>query len=107
MIPRREKQRNDLYQVALEALALIDKGMTVINAAKQLNKSRQTLYRGFALVEARTPGGAFNRLSAANTGRLVERHPATAAIDRDPLLDGWEPESVDRVTDPDEDELLA
>jgi len=95
-------RRDELYRKTIRALAMIANGVTAQRAAIALGISRQTLYRGFKLVESRDgPGSAH--------GRRTHLKP-DADLDLDPLLDGWY-ESVNPVTDldtdPEIDDLLA
>lgn len=95
--PRRDFQRKESSHRAHRSQELFSQGFTAIEAAKVLGVSRMTLYRD--LERLRTSGEPWADPSVA-----ARRAPA---LERDPLLDGWEPESVTPVTDSDIDELLA
>lgn len=89
----REMQRNELSLKARKALIMFKARVTSTDAAKALGISRMTLWRGLRALER-------DGISAAPPA-------APAAPDNDPLLDGWEPQTVEPVTDSDIDPLLG
>lgn len=97
---RRDSQRKESSHRAHRAQELFAQRMTAAEAAKVLGVSRMTLYRDLerwsgATGESWQPGKGTPAISPVES------------VERDPLLDGWEPESVTPVTDSDIDDLLA
>jgi transposase len=111
MATRREHQRNKLVQDGLRAMQLYAQGMKVAEVCAQLGRSRQTLWRAVSAAETAHPGAAALQLPAwrADKAAAPQEHPhgRRTGSDADPLLDGWEPETVERVTESDLEDLLA
>lgn len=102
---RRTFQRSVLEQKTRQALIMFQNGKTATYAAKELGISRMTLYRGLKAL-GDSEGRVYEpRILAKHPDQATASTPATS--ERDPLLDGWEPECVTPVTDSDIDELLA
>ena len=97
---RRFHQRNESLIRARKAQRMFREKVTAIEAAKALGVSRMTLYRD--LERLRQTGEPWIDPSTVKTAA-----PASAAPELDPLLDGWEPQTVERVTDSDLEDLLA
>lgn len=99
----RSIQRANLIHLGRAAYALYMRNTTANDAAKILGKSRQTVWRACKAFAEAHPGEAERMLAESHNAPV----PSVTALERDPLLDGWEPESVTPVTDSDIDELLA